>query len=337
MKKLAIWLLIIFGITPIFSSIAIADDTKNSYWGTEFWNWAIDTPNIWNIVTSVTSESENTNPTEAPNNERLNSISNWWFFNATVFWVEWAENVILSLAKEIKNIAIWLLTILLMISVLRLIFSAKTEEEFTKLKNAIMWSWLAIILMQVSYTAANTLFWTDISWWKAVNFANKVIEPILWIIILFAGLIFVIIAIMSFYTLVSSNWDEWKATEAKKSVINAIIWILLIKITSALITGFYWQIWCANWNRNDCVASPNLNWASKIVVDILNWVNSFILIITTIMIIYTGFLLVFNNWDKEASTRVRSFIKYILIWMAIVATSYIFMEFILLGTWAITT
>lgn len=266
-------------------------------------------------------------------NDRLKSILwdnnvgwNSRFFTTKIFWQQWAYNLIITIAKEIKNIVVVILTILLFISILRLIFSSNTEDEVTKLKNSILWSWLWVTLMQVSYTAAIYLYWVSITWEKAVNFTTKIIQPFIDLLSMSAWFLFVWVWILSFYKLVASWWDESKQEEAKKWVIFSILWIIAIKVSWALVEAFYWKISCVNWTS--CKNPPELSKWIQLITDIINWANSFILIIVTVLIIYTWYLLIFSLWDEEKVTKWKKFIWYILVWLALIAWSYIALTFI---------
>lgn len=293
-------------------------------------NW--DNPNInTGIINDTSTDSWSKSPID-----RLKDTKSDNQYNAENVWVQWIYGLIISIAKELKNIIVWILTILILFAILRLIFSSKSEEEMWKLKNTILWSGIWIILMQIANASVLLLQWTSVDEIKAVNFTEKIIQPLVNMLVYWASFLFIWVALMSFYALVSSNWDDGKASEAKTSIMYAIIWMIIIKISWSIISAFYWQIWCRTqdtWNSS-CRWDVDLSKWVEIFTDVINWVNSFILIITTVLIIYTWYILMFAWAEEWKFEQWKKFIRYILTWLALVWGSYILLAFITWKYWS---
>jgi len=301
-------------------------EVKNEYNWVNFW----DSPNVNAWDSSSDTENINiTNPWDwsNPDYDRL-----WWIktsnhFDASVTWQKWIAALIVTIAKEVKNIVVWVMIILMLIWTLRLIFASNSDEEKTKYKWMILWAWAWIMLMQIAETSTIYLFDRDITAQRAVSFTQAVIQPFISLLTYVWSFLFMWVAILSFYKLVSANWDDWKASEAKMSIIYWVMWMITLKVSWVLISAFYWKIECWSGVNDSCIKEENLSDWVKLITDILNWVNSFIIIITTLLIIYTGYILIFANWDESKLQEWKNLIKYIVIWLALVGWSYILMEF----------
>jgi hypothetical protein len=219
-----------------------------------------------------------------------------------------------------------------------LFFSNNTEEEVWNFKKGIIWISIWIILMQLSTSFIWTLFDKDIDNRLATDFSDVIIYPMIELLRFMASFIFISIAIYSFFILVTASWDEEKTKRWKLSIIQAIIWFFMLKIIEVLVNNTYWKILCSTkiwwwtmwwWNiLNDCIAIPKFNANWELIIKIINWVNSFVAILTVLFIIWAWVIILFSNWEEEKVKKAKWIIIYIIIWIFVLAFSYLILNFL---------
>lgn len=271
--------------------------------------------------------------------DRNDKLSNFWnddnFFNIETWWVKWAQNTLLKVAKDLKDLFFWLATLYLMIIVIKVLFANNTEEEVEKFKKWIIWTTIWILVMQSAYAFVRTIYAKDQLWaWLAFNFIDNIVNPIIGLLEVFASIFFLAIAIMSFYKLITANWDEEKVKSWKMSIFYAVVWFILIKLAKVIVEGVYGKINCSNSGIvqvvPNCIDKADVTWFAGIMLDVLNWINSFIWIVVVIMIIYTWAQVLLSAWDEEKLKKAKTSILYIAIWLAILAMNYLIITFFIL-------
>lgn len=144
-----------------------------------------------------------------------------------------------------------------------------------------------------------------------------------------ASFAFLAIAFLAFFKLVSAGGDDDKAKSAKRSIVTGIVGFMLIKIPKALVTAVYGRVRCENTLLfGVCkVEDPNLGGAVSIMTTVINYVNGFLGIVTVLLIIYAGFLVVTSGGDEEKLKKAKATIKYILIGLVLMVSSYSIFNF----------
>jgi len=278
------------------------------------------------------------------NNIHMNNIqstSTWvWEFTASSItkWDQWIYNIIIKIARDLKNLVFVISTIYFLIIVFKLLLSDNTEEELANFKKWVIWISIWIVVMQVAYGFIRTLtvyngwvIWQP--FWQEVYL--NIIEPLIKILEMWASFAFIAIAIYAFYKIVTSNWDDEKAKTWKMTIVYAIIWFIVIKISRAIVETVYWKINCDATNaksffifQNDkCIEPASLSKFAQIVLDIINWMNGFVWIITVIMIIYVWAQIFLSAWDEEKLKNGKKAIIYIIIWLFILFANYLILTF----------
>lgn len=298
-------------------------------------NWTESKTLIWDQGWSIYSWW-----ISARNNSHMTNIqSTVWDFTASgKNWDQWIYNIIIKIARDLKNLVFVISTIYFLIIVFKLLLSENTEEELANFKKWVIWISIWIFVMQIAYGFVRTLtvyngwvIWQP--FWQEVYI--NIIEPLIKILEMWASFAFIAIAIYAFYKIVTSNWDDEKAKTWKMTIFYAIIWFIVIKISRAIVETVYWKISCDATNTNSffifqndkCITPVNLSGFSKIVLDIINWMNGFVWIITVIMIIYVWTQVLLSAWDEEKLKNGKKAIIYIIIWLFILFANYLILTF----------
>jgi hypothetical protein len=152
-----------------------------------------------------------------------------------------------------------------------------------------------------------------------------------------AAFLFVTIGIYSFFTLVTANWDEERIKKWKYSIFQAIVWFFVLKITELLVVNSYWKITCWLWwsasasptgTWNSCIWTPKFSENGKLIIEIINWVNGFVAILTILFIIWAWAIILFSNWEEEKVKKAKWIIMYVIIWIFVLAFSFLILNFL---------
>ncbi len=255
------------------------------------------------------------------------------------YWREWIDRFFGNISKSMKNIFYLIAWLYLIISVLQLFFSSNTEEEVTKFKKSIIWVSIWLMLMQIASSFVYVMFDGDFDELLAVNLSITIIEPFIQLIRFLAAFLFVAIAIYSFFTLVTANWDEERIKKWRYSIFQAIVWFFMLKITELLVTNSYWKILCWLWWKpsmsdnsgntwNQCIWAPKFEANGKLIIDIINWINWFVAILTILFIIWAWVIILFSNWEEEKVKKAKWIIIYVIIWIFVLALSFLILNFL---------
>ena len=251
-------------------------------------------------------------------------------FNIWTWWQKWILNSFIKIALDLKNLFFLIAWIYFLILVIKLLFSEKTEEEVWNFKKWIIWISLWIVVTQISFYFVNIIFDRNIDNVLATNFVNTIIKPFIWLLETATSFFFLAIMVYAFFQLITSNWDEEKAKTWKQSVLYAVIWFIVVQISSWLVSSIYWVTQCTNFQITNCANKTDINWIAFIVVRIIDWMNGFVAIVVTILIIYAWFLTLISAWDEEKLKKAKSSIIFITIWLFILFANYLILTFFLL-------
>lgn len=295
-------------------------------------DWQVNTSLNWNISNNKTND---------PLNSLINNSDNN-FYGTSATWANWIKNTLVQIAKDIKNLFFVLATIFFLLITLRLIFAENTEEDFWKYKKWIIWITMWLVVMQVAFYFVVAIYdrwaWATL----ADSLLTNVIKPLLNLLSTLASIFFLWIALYSFYRLISAWWNEEKIKNWKNSIIYAILWMALVKFASKIVETIYWKYVCnisPLWVQECWIQKVwDLSWFSKIFLDLINWLNWFVAIVTVLMILYAWSLILFSWWDDEKLKKWKNIIVYALIWILILVISYLILTFFIWPNWSnITT
>jgi len=311
------------------------------FWTTQT-NAAIDTY-TWSTNTGNTTINKNLNWLNWwKNNITNNKLNNFWKWDKRFFWVNaigwnWIFYTLVNIAQSLKNLFFFLATVFYLIIAIKLIATDKTEEEISKFKKWIIWITLWLMVMQLAYSYVMTLYANSI-WEKlAFDLITNIINPFIWLMEAFASFVFLAIAIFAFYRMVTANWKEEEITRSKMSILYAIMWFILIKLARVIVEWVYWKLECKQssiaWFDEvtiSCISDNNASWLVWNILQIINWMNSFIWVITILLIIYAWFNILFSAWDEEKIKKAKSTLIYIVIWLGLLVMNYLLLTFFIL-------
>ena len=260
--------------------------------------------------------------TEWKENEMLNSI-----FKAgddkVVWerWAEWIQATILKIAQDLKNLVTILATIALLVLVFKLFFASNTDEEVAKFKAGILYTVLGIALMQISYSVVSALFDQDIGkdLWEVL--IQDILEPIINLLLFGAAFAFLAMGIVAFYMLITANGDDEKSKKWKQTVLYAVAWFIVIKFAEILVKSSY----SGTYNPTGAKTTDLIDLVSKII----NWVNTFVGLVTILMIMYAGVQVIFWFWDEEKLKKAKKSLLYIGIGLLILVANFGIVTFFL--------
>lgn len=275
------------------------------------------------------------------NTNRNKDLKEFWEWDA---WLGYfaedtsAFNLMVKIAKDVKNIFFFLATIFLMVIVFRVLFMDNTEEEMEKFKKWVIWITIWIIVMQSAYAYTVTLYDQQISRELWFRFVENIVYPLIWLLEVLASIFFLWVAIMAFYKMITANWDEEKAKSWKMTIVYAIIWFIMIKLAKLIVSWIYGKIdSCWSWTSliststsASCIKAADIHGFAKVMLEVINWMNGFIWIVVIIMIIYAWLQIILSAWDEEKLKKAKSAIIYIVIWLILLAINYLILSFFIL-------
>lgn len=266
---------------------------------------------------------------------RLNEGVNNQFQVWTSLWAKWIFYTLVNVAQSLKNLFFWLATIFFLIIAIKLLVSENTEEESWKFKKGIIWITAWLIIMQIAYLFVLTLYSKSIWAEVAISLVENMIKPFISLMEVSASIFFLAVAIFAFYRMITANWNEEEAKKAKMSILYAIMWFVLIKIAKVIVDWVYWKLGTSTTYigiipiESSSIGSAEIYGLSTTILNIINWLNTFIWIITLLLIIYAWFNILLSAWNEEKIKKAKQSIIYIIIWLTLLVLNYIILSFFL--------
>lgn len=222
----------------------------------------------------------------------------------------------------------------LVVGVLKVLFSGGSEEAVKKWKGSILWTSIGIVVMQSSYVFVSTLYDKNITGNTATLFLDRIVNPFVALLGTLASFVFLAIAFIAFFRLVTAGGDEDKAKGAKRAIFTGIVGFLIIKIPAVLVQSIYGKAGgdCGSYSFfGTCrLEDPNLGGAVSIMTNFVNYLNGFLGIITIVLILYAGWLVLSSGGDEEKLKKAKGMLKYIFIGIILMVASYSLFNFFLM-------
>jgi len=319
MKTLIKTLIILLLLFPLITNAA----TTYTLWAPN----SFDNLNIWNTKNAWSQTNAHLNAVKDTNK----------FIGSLKQWEVWIKYLLVKVAKDLKTIFYILAWIYLLVMIFRLLFTDNTEEEVDKFKKWVTWVTMWIVLMQIVYTFIYYLYDKNVTENLAYDLIDKLINPLISLLETVASFFFLAIAIYAFFRIITAAWDEEKIKTWKKSIIYAIVWFIIIKFARKIVevtygtlntgcqTGFWFNF--ISWS---CLVDAKISWFTAIIVQIINWINSFVWIIMLIMIMYAWSLVLLSAWDEDKLKKAKSIILYVILWMVLLVFNYLILTFFLI-------
>lgn len=288
-------------------------------------------------------------------------LINFWISEASInitsskdyfenFWKEdkfikvWDDSrqFAVDIANNVINIFFVIAIVYFFILVIKLIVSSDADEEHNNFKKGFIWISVWLMIMQMAKVYVNSIYISNdvrtngsVSLNTSANYLIEwIIKPLTAFLETWASFLFVMIAIYAFYKLITSNWDDEAAKSGKMMIFYSICGFIIIKVATTLIKAVYgecrWNAILAIFqNANSCNHTANPEWLIWIIINIINWMNSFIWIWIVIMIVYAWLQLIFSKWDEEKITSWKKSLFYIFIGLGILVMNYLILTFFL--------
>lgn len=254
-----------------------------------------------------------------------------FFFGGDLTGEKGAKYLMITIARDLKNVITLLAVVYLFIMVIKLIFSQGSEEDVKKWRMGIVYASIGIIVMQIAYVLISTLYDTPVNGVTAMDFLDKIVYPFIRMLELLASFAFLAMAFYAFYTIITAGGEDDKVKKGKQTIIFAIIGFLLIKVPRVLVESIYGRAACDGGLFGICqVTAPDLGATVQIMTKAINYFNGFIGLITVILIIYAGFLVLTGGGDDEKLKKAKSIIVYALIGIFLLVASYALFNFFVL-------
>jgi hypothetical protein len=250
------------------------------------------------------------------------------------------RNFLIQVFKALAIVVFIIAVLVAFISVIRLLTSANSEEDFSKWTQTLAWSIAGIFLISIAYMVirqleTRVLSSQTISGETAYNAVIGIVYPLLNFMRYLAATLFFLTAIFAFYRIVWAGGNEEKFDEGRRIFITSVIGFIIMMIAEPLVRMAYGGGNCGG-NKifgvsTDCTnrvfdASDVLWTVAKVIV----FLNGFIAIVVIIMIIYAGFLVLTGAWDEEKNDKAKKTISYAVIWVIILILSYVLYRFMIL-------
>ena len=305
----------LFMMTPVHADIIIGESGTNNL-------------NIGNYA----SEWD-----QVDNNKKLEKFGqDPEFIRVTTGWERGLYYTLVRFARDLKNLFFILATIFFLIIVIRLILSSNTDEELNNFKKWIIWITVWIIIMQLAYSLTLVLFDKNIWEQLAFNLVENIVFPLLRLLETLASIFFLAMAIYTFYRLITANGAEDKIKSAKMTILYSIVWFMVIRFSQTIVEAAYGRLNCEStiWGfitvwTGRCLTEADLNGWIGIIVNILNWLNSFVAIVVVIMIMYAGFNILLSWGDEEKLKKGKQTFIYIWIGLVLLVMNYLILTFFL--------
>ena len=110
-----------------------------------------------------------------------------------------------TIARDAKNLAIFVAVVYLFILVLKLFFSEANEETLKKWRLGIVWTSIGIVIMQISYVFISTLFDRKVDGYTSSIFLENIIYPLVRMIEVMASFAFLAMAFFAFFQIITGG------------------------------------------------------------------------------------------------------------------------------------
>ena len=274
-------------------------------------------------------------------NDRLNIF---WdgFIQVSSGWEAGLYYTLVRIARDLKNFFFIAATIYFLIIVIKVLLSEHTSEEVEKFKKWIIWITVGIIVMQIAYALVVTTYNQNVGWWLAINIIENIINPLIRLLELLTSVFFIAMMFFAFYRMVTANGEEDKVKTAKMTIIYAVVGLIIVRLAKVLVEAVYGSARCTQviggiitapgeW----CGSIAKISSAASIVVNVINWLNSFVWIVVVIMILYAGFNLFTSAGDEEKIKKAKRTILYVAVGIAVLVMNYIILTFFIIPERAI--
>jgi cytochrome bd-type quinol oxidase subunit 2 len=249
------------------------------------------------------------------------------------------RDLMLRIGRDVKNLFIFITIIYLIIGVYMMLTSSGDEEALKKWRNQIIWSSIAIVVMQSAYSVVSVLFDLDVGrsgGYSAVTILRELVNPFTRLLQTLASFAFLAMAFYAFFEVSIAQDDHEKRKKGHYQIYYSILGFIVVKASEALVLSVYGR------PEDDCtrgtfftssrclLEDPNVGDTLRIATTIINFFNSFIAIAVVLLLIYAGFLVLTSQGEEEKLKTAKNILLYIAIGLLLLVASYAIFNFFLL-------
>ena len=258
-------------------------------------------------------------------------------------WANWGEavrNVMFQIFKNLAVAVFILAVILAFVSVIQLLISENGEEDFSKWMKTLVWSIAGLFLISISYTIIRqfeqrVLLNPTLSARSIFDLTINIIYPILNFLRYMAATAFLLSALYAFFRIITAAGAEEWLEEGKKIFIGSVLGFVVMMFAEPIVRLAYGGGSCGS-NK---VFGVGVNCVNRVfdtagafafIAKVIVFLNWFLALTVTIMIIYAGFLVLTGGGEEEKSDKAKNIIKYAIIGILMLLFSYVIFRFLIL-------
>ncbi len=271
--------------------------------------------------------------------DEFESRFNHYFFDIRRSGAYGSRDFLLQLARDMKNLAVLIAVIYLFVGVFMILFSNGTEDDLKKWRANIIWTTVAIVIMQSAYSIAFSLYGRDIGragGYSAYQILVEIVNPFTSLLQTLASFLFLGFAFYSFFRITFTSQDNEEAKKGRVEIFYAILGFIIVKVSEVLVVSIYGRPDedCSDntfFRTSRCMLEdPDLSGTIRIAVTIINFFNSFISIAIVLLIVYAGFLVLTSAGNEDRLQKAKNILLYIAIGVLLLVASYAVFNFFLL-------
>ena len=208
-------------------------------------------------------------------------------------------------ALDLFKYAMSAVAILVVITQAIKLISRSEDEEAQKARNVLLFGIIGLILIQVAYYAVTEVFFgeqgdTFESMTKATEDAEKgvaFLRSMAGLVNIFLGTFAVLVIVIRGFTVITSAGNEEAIGNAKKHIIYAMVGLITIGLAELVIKGFIFP------EKGSVL--PDIDSGRQIIVMLTNYLASFVVLFTFIILIYIGYRYVVSGGNEEVTEKVK--------------------------------
>lgn len=179
------------------------------------------------------------------------------------------------------------------------------DEEASKAKNVLLYGIIGLILIQVADYAVKEIFFGEQGdTFESLAFAQEDAETgisffrsIAGLINIFLGTFAVMVIVIRGFTLIISAGSEESISAAKRHVIYAIVGLVAVGLSELIVRGFIFP--------DQGESLPDVRTGQQIIAMVTNYVASFIIIFTFVVLAYIGYRYVVSGGNEEVTEKIK--------------------------------
>lgn len=242
-------------------------------------------------------------------------------------------------------VAVFIVALFLaLVSVIRLLVSENSDEDFKKWRNSLIWSLAGLFLISIAYYVVD-IFDVDsgvgnvgrvvvYDGQTTALIMDTIVYPLISFLWYVAVFFFIFAIIYGFYRMVASAGDEGGIKQWRRTFFNAILGFILVLIAEPFVSLIYSGDSCRvavfGSIKTECQnRSLDTLALMGIFTKIIIFLNGLVALVTLIFILYAGFLVLTSGGNEAQVTKARKIIIYAIIGIVLLVFSYLIFKFIL--------